>query len=267
MPIEVTSDIIILDQPEFHALNTKLLRIIFDVHNEFGRFLNEALYKNEIAARWTAAGFGDVEREVQIHVSHESFQKTYFMDVLFNHGLMLEAKVAERLTSVHRLQGLNYMFLAGMKHSLLANLRPERVEHEFLSTTLTQDERRKFSFVDTDWREVNDESRVMREKLVQLLLDWGAFLDVYLYRDAIAHLLGGAEQTIGPVPVRSGERLIGNQIVHFLNAETAFAFTALPKNRGGMEDHQRRFLKHTPLKYIQWVNFNRHHVEFTTLTK
>ena len=267
MPIEVTSEITVLDQPAFHVLTAKLLRIIFDVHNEFGRFLDEALYKTEIAARWAAAGWGPVAREVQVKVVHGTFRKSFFMDALFNHGLLLEAKVTETLASSHRLQGLNYMFLAGLKHSLLVNLRPERVEHEFLSTTLTPDERRRFSFVDAGWSAVNDKSRVLREKPGELIADWGAFLDVNLYREAITHFLGGTERVVGPVPVYSDNRLIGNQTVHFLTADTAFAFTALPRNRPAMEEHQRRFLKHTPLQYIQWVNFNRHSIELTTLTK
>lgn len=267
MPIEVTTEIQVFNQPEFHALNAKLLRIIFDVHNEFGRFLDEALYKSEIAARWADGGLGTVQREVQINVSHETFRKSYFMDALFNRGLLLEAKVAETLTSKDSSQGLNYMFLAGLKHSLLVNLRPERVEHEFLSTTLTQAERRRFSLVDAGWRAVNGESGLLREKLGALLEDWGAFLDVNLYREAIAHFFGGAERCVGVVPVYSGARLLGRQAVHFLTQDAAFSFTALPRNRAAMEDHQRRFLKHTPLKFIQWVNFNRHNIEFTTLAK
>ena len=267
MLIEVTTEIQVFSQPEFHALSAKLLRIIFDVHNEFGRFLDESLYKNEIAARWVEPGYGIAEREVQINVSHKTFRRSYFMDTLFNHGLLLEAKVAERLISRDRSQGLNYMFLTEIKHSLLANLRPERVEHEFLSTTLTSAERRRFSLVDMGWRAVNEESGRLREELRDLLADWGAFLDVNLYRDAMAHLVGGGERGVGTVPVYSGERLLGNQTVHYLTQDTAFAFTALPRNRESMEEHQRRFLKHTPLKFIQWVNFNRHNIEFTTLTK
>ena len=136
------------------------------------------------------------------------------------------------------------MFLTGMKHSLLANLRPERVEHEFLSTTLTPAERRKFSLVDAGWHAVNDESQCLRQTLGELLADGGAFLEVGLYREAVTHLLGGTERVIGRVPVYSGERLIGNQSVHFLTADSAFAFTALPRNRAVMQDHQRRFHGH-----------------------
>ena len=267
MPIEVKTEIIVLDQPEFYALNPKVLRIVFDVHNEFGRFLDEALYKTEIAARWEAAGLGTVNREVQINVWHESFRKSYFMDMLFNGGLMLEAKVADALTGGHRSQGLNYLFMAGMKHSLLVNLRPERVEHEFLSTTITPAEQRRFTLVDAGWRVVNDESKLFREQLAALLSDWGAFLEVGLYREAMAHFCGGTERVIGAVPIYSGDRLIGNQAVHYLNRDTAFAITATTRNGAGLEEHQRRFLKHTPLKHIQWVNLNRHDIEFTTLTK
>jgi GxxExxY protein len=267
MPIQIDTEIMVLSQVEFHELAAKLLGIVFDVHNQFGRFLDEALYKSEIAARWETAGFGVAAREVQINVSHETFRKNYFLDLLFNHGLLLEAKVAEALISAHRAQGLNYLFLGGMQHALLVNLRPERVEHEFLSTTLTPVDRREFSFVDAGWRAVNDESGFLREKLGELLADWGAFLEIGLYREALTHFLGGAERVVGTVPVHSGERLLGKQEVHFLTADTAFALTAVPRNRAAMQDHQYRFLKHTPLKFIQWINFNRHNIELTTLAK
>jgi hypothetical protein len=154
-----------------------------------------------------------------------------------------------------------------MKHAMLANLRPERVQYEFLSTQLTNETRRQFSLAEIGWREVNDESGWLRKKLVELLDDWGAFLEVGLYRDAITHFLGGPERVIAPVPVHFGERILGNQSVHLLTADTAFAFTALPAERATMEDHQRRFLKHTPLHFIQWINFNHHQIELTTLER
>src|SRR5207249_3515573 len=104
----------------------KLMGIIFDVHNEFGRFLDEVLYKREIAARWLHAGLGIAECETRISVTHESFRKDYSMDLFFNRGLMLEAKVSDTIASAHRTQGLNYLCLTGMQHARLVNLRPER---------------------------------------------------------------------------------------------------------------------------------------------
>src|SRR5438067_64046 len=144
MPIEVATTIQPCDQETFHALAHHIMREVFDIHNEFGRLLDEDLYKCELAARCAAIGIWPAEREVQIRVTHQSFIKDYFMDLLFCHGFMLEGKAAERLVAAHRGQSLNYLLLAGMKHGRLVNLRTERVQHEFVSTTLTPDERRRF---------------------------------------------------------------------------------------------------------------------------
>lgn len=56
MPIQVTREIRVLNQQEFHALHHRLLGIIFEIHNEFGRLLDEVLFKREIAARCENVG-------------------------------------------------------------------------------------------------------------------------------------------------------------------------------------------------------------------
>ena len=102
MPIEVASRIEVFDQEKFHSLDRKLMGIVFDVHNRFGRFFDEELYKAEIAHRWVEAGYGTAEREVRVTARHGAFRQDYRMDILFNHGLMLEAKTTETLTPSHR---------------------------------------------------------------------------------------------------------------------------------------------------------------------
>ena len=124
MPIEVSTEIRACDQEEFHALDRRIMGVVFAVHNEFGRLLDEDLYKCEIAARCVAMGIQPVEREVWIRVSHQSFTKDYYLDLLFCSGLMLEGKAAERLVAAHRSQSLNYLFLAGLKHGRLVIFGP-----------------------------------------------------------------------------------------------------------------------------------------------
>lgn len=266
MPIKVESPIKVFDQETFHALDRKLMGIVFEVHNEFGRFLDEDLYKREIASRWVDADLGSSEREVRICVTHESFRKDYSMDLLFNEGLMLETKTAETIAPAHRTQGLHYLFLTGMHHARLVNLRPERVEHEFLSTRLTSKSRQQFSAGDFGWT-ASGQSEYLREKPLALLEDWGAFLEVALYRDALTHFLGGSERVIRRIPIQSRKRVIGEQSVHLLAPDTAFAVTAVTDDPSAMEEHQLRFSRHTPLRNMQWINFNRNRIEFKTLTK
>lgn len=267
MAIEVESEIRVLTQEEFHGLNHRVLGIIFEVHNEFGRFLDELLFKKEIAARCEAAGIVPAEREVRIRVSHETFQMHYSLDLLFCHGLPLEAKTADALAPAHRAQGLNYALLLGVQHGTLVNLRPERVQHEFVSTHLTPERRRHFTVVDRSWQASDEQSAWLKEKMIALLTDWGAFLEIALYRQAITYFLGGPAAIIKPVPIYSSNNLLGRQRLHLLNDETAFAITAVTGDRSNMANHHGRLLQHTQLKRLQWINLNHHQVEFSTLSK
>jgi GxxExxY protein len=265
MPIEVSTQIRACSQEEFHALDRQIMRVAFDVHNEFGRLLGEELYKREIATRCLAMGIQPVEREVRIRVTHESFAKDFSMDLLFSRGSMLEAKAADRLVAIHRTQALNYLLLAGLKHGRLVNFPTERLQHEFVSTTLTLDERRRFRVVDDGWIEMSPTSRALKLKTIELLEDWGAFLDVNLYREALVHFLGGPSCVCKAVKIFSGATPIGEQNLNMLDSDTAFALTMKQRQPTFMQDHLERLLRHTPLKAIQWINLNRHLAEFTTL--
>jgi GxxExxY protein len=267
MPIEISTAIEAYDQETFHAVDRRIMGVVFDVHNEFGRLMDEELYKLEIAERCLALGIVPVEREVRIQVRHATFSKDYFMDLLFCRGVMLEAKVAESLVAAHRSQALNYLLLAGLKHGRLVNLRTERVQHEFVSTTLTAEERRRFEVVEHEWVEREEQSRLLKVKMIDLLTDWGAFLDVGLYREALIHFMGGPGVVCQPIQVFSGLRTLGVQNLNLINGETVVALTTKQTDAGAFRDNLSRLLHHTKLKAIQWINLNRHVVEFTTLMK
>lgn len=265
MPIEVDSEIRIFTRDEFHALAHRVMGITFGVHNEFGRLLDESIYKRAIALRCAEAGILPARQEVQITVRFEGFEKQYFMDLFFALGLMVEAKTAESLTKAHFAQALNYLLLTGMSHGLLMTLRPERVEHQYVSTTLTHAERRRFTIDDADFQPINEPSRWLREMVAKLLADWGAFLQVSLYREAIIHFLGGPDVALRKIPIFDGNQSLGFDEVCLLCDDTALAFTALTDGQPRMRDHLQRLLGHTQLACIQWINLNHHDIEFTTL--
>jgi GxxExxY protein len=264
MPIEVHTQIKVFNQEDYHALNRRVLRIVFDVQNDFGRFLDEDLAKREIAARCQEIGIVPVEREVRIRVTHQRFVKDYSMDLLLASGLMLEAKAREGTAPAHRAQTLNYLLLAGMQHGTLVNLRPAKVEHEFVSTRLTPERRRQFSVADAQWKEPNPESAFLKQRMLELLQDWGAFLEVPLYRDALTFFLGGAATVQKPVEVFSGTRSLGTQTLHLLASDTAFALSAVTEDPAQFGAHLARFLRHTRLCHLQWINLNHQVIEFQT---
>ncbi len=174
MPIVVDSEVVVFTKDEFHTLAERVIGIVFGVHNDFGRLMNEDIYKQIIRRRCEAAGIDPVRREVEITVSYHDFQKSFYMDLFLAHGLMVETKTVEQLTSAHEAQALHYLLLSGMRHGLLMNLRPGKVEKRFVSTSLDLAERRRVRVQDAEWNPVNEPSRRMREILVELLNDWGA---------------------------------------------------------------------------------------------
>ena len=80
MPIEVDSEIRILSEDEFHSMAEKVIGIVFGVHNDLGRLMDEDIYKQAIRRRCELTGIVPARREVQIKVRYHDFEKPYYME-------------------------------------------------------------------------------------------------------------------------------------------------------------------------------------------
>jgi GxxExxY protein len=265
MPITVDSEIVVLSDEEFHTLAYQVMGIVFGVHNEFGRLVDEEIYKQAIRRRCEDAGIVPARREVEIKVRYRDFEKSYFMDLLFALGLMVEAKTVESLNNAHHAQTLQYLMLTGMRHGLLINLRREKVEKRFVSTTLSLAERQRLVVHESDWQPVNEGSHRLHQICLELLADWGAFLSTSLYREALVHCFGGPSVALQRTPVYDGDAVLGTHEVCLIADNTALALTAVKDGKSQMKDHLERFLSHTKLAYVQWINLDNHDIEFRTL--
>ena len=166
--------------------------------------MDEEIYKQAIRRRCEVAGIVPARREVEIKVHFKDFRKSYFMDLLFSGGLIVEAKTVESLNNAHQAQTLHYLLLAGFRHGLLINLRSSEVKKRYVSTTLDWAERRRFVVHDSAWKAMNDASPRLRRIFVELLADWGAFLQSSLYREAIVHFFGGPSVALRRIPIYDG---------------------------------------------------------------
>jgi GxxExxY protein len=225
------------------------------------RLFDETVYQTEIARR-----LNDVSVELPIEVSFRSFRKTYYMDLVFGGGAVFELKAVEALTDRHRAQLLNYLLLAELLHGKLVNMRLEAVEHEFVNAAVTREDRICFGVEDNDFVSA-DGGQPLRELTVAMLRDWGVGLDIGLYEEALTHLLGGSEQVLQPVGILVGGGKAVKQVLHLAAAGVAFKISALGEGRQRYEDHLRRFLAHTSLECIQWINVGRKVVTFKTIKR
>lgn len=71
----------------------------------------------------------------------------------------------------------------------------------------------------------------------------------------------------GTLLVCGSHGVIGNQEVHLLTPEIAFAVTSATHHAETFAEHQKRFLRSTPLKAIAWINLNHHNIEIRTIVK
>lgn len=265
MPIHVDAPIRGISDSDFDDIEYLVMGEAYDIHNKLGRLCDEDVYRDELAHRSVAKGLGSALTEVPIHVTHKSFRKTYFLDLLANGGAIFELKTAKAFTDEHRNQVINYLLLCGLQHGKLINMRTESAEGERVLTRLTLEKRRRLNFIDRDWHPASERGRWLKDAVTELLADWGAFLSVSLYTEAIVHFLGGEEKVKTKVDLVEDTRVVGKQTMKLLDERTAFEITAITQDVAFYEQHLRRLLRHTRLDAIEWINMQHHDIVLKTL--
>ena len=266
MPVEFEFEIEVVGQERFHALDKLVMKHAFDIHNTLGRFCDERVYQDELAYRCAADGM-DAQREAHIRVSHADFTKSYYLDLLVEHGIIYELKTVVTLTASHQSQLINYLLLASLHHGKLLNFRPESVQARFVSTRLQRKDRSVYRIDDHDWVCDGDSDGQLRAIFVDLLADWGAFLDVNLYREALLHFTAGSNGGVHPVEIRIGDRTIGTHPICRLRNGAAWQISSIRGSLTGYESHLRRFFRHTQLERMHWINLNHRVITLKTLTQ
>ncbi|MCX6880377.1 MAG: GxxExxY protein [Verrucomicrobia bacterium] len=266
MPIECHVEITPVGQERFHAVDKVVMGHVFDIHNTLGRFCDEGIYQEELAQRCRADGI-EVQREVLLRALYQGFAKPYYLDMLVERGVIYELKAADSLNTSHQKQLINYLLLANLSHGKLVNFRPGSVESRFVSTRLRQQDRETFRLADGARKGEDQTSRLLRETLCALLVEWGVFLDVNLYREALLYFLDGPDAGVRPVDVVVSGRIVGVQKMCLLNAGTAWHLSAVRERQKSYETHLVRLLGHLQLEKIHWINFDHRTITIKTLNQ
>jgi hypothetical protein len=187
--------------------------------------------------------------------------------MLADNGGVYELKATAALNNNNDLQIINYLLLAGLHHGKLVNFGPASVEYRFISTSLTPEERKNV-FLDIRRRDGSDEECSRLQKLLHdLLKDWGMFLSIELYSEALIHFLGGHQKAICPVEISADGRVLGRQKITLLRQDTGLHVSAIWQHLSSYEKNLWKFLSYTGLKKLQWLNFSKNTVQLITLKK
>lgn len=266
MPIHCPVQIGPLDATAFEALDYRVMGQAYASQNELGRLCDECAYQADLKARLLADGFRSVLTEIPVTVTHRDFTKKYYLDLVADDALY-ELKADAALVGEHETQLFNYLFLLGLPRGKLLNFRPLKVQGKILATSLTHAGRRRFTAVTKHWNDLTPGCGVLRQTMLDLLQDWGAFLDFALYQEALVYFLGGASNVERQINLRRAGLDLGRQRMFAHAPDTAFRITAYTESQSFVESHLRRLLALTDLQAIQWINLNHAQIEFTTVTK
>ena len=266
MPIKCNLELSAKTQDHFHAIDKVVMRHSFDIHNSLGRFLDESIYQEELRQRCLKSGL-NAHSELEIQVSHADFRKSYFLDLLIEKSFIYELKAAVSLNTSHAKQLINYLLLTDLKHGKIINFRPQSLESQFASTRLSRGERTVFQFHDESSAKQGSPIHRLKDTLCELLGDWGTFLEINLYREALLFLMTDKVDPLQDIEIIIDGRIIGSQKMCMLSPESGWHLSATKHHHHSYEAHIRRMLHHTPLESIHWINFNNHQVTLKTLEK
>jgi GxxExxY protein len=266
MPIHCPLQIKRLDATAFETLDYRIMGHAYASQNELGQLCDECVYQADLKARLLSDGLRSVWTEVPVTVTYREFSKRYYLDLVADDAVY-ELKTAATLGNEHEAQLFNYLFLLGIARGKLLNFRPTKVQGKILATSLTPEARLSFTSVAGRWQDLTPACATLRNTLDDLLQDWGAFLAVELYQEALIHFMGGASKVEQRVSLSRGKVDLGGQRMLVHTSGVAFRLTAVTDGQQHVESHLRRLLALTNLKAIQWINLNHGQIEFTTIQK
>lgn len=260
MPIHIKGTVLRLSQQEFGEIVYHTMGEIFDIHREFGYLFDETVYKKVLADR-----LNDAQSEVEIEVTWRDFSKSYFMDVVVSQGAVFELKAVEALKGSHERQLLHYLLLSDIQHGKLVNIRPGRVEHKFVNTALTYAKRVQFQTESSAWVPTPGFGMAEKSLVEEMVRDWGTALNRSLYEEAIVHFLGGPEAVFGCTSVKRDGTAIAQQSVLLCAPETALKVTTFNDDTEAFLNVLERYVQHTDLQALQWINIGLKTIRFTTV--
>lgn len=264
MPVHCPLQLRPLPDEAFEAIDRRVMACCYASQNTLGRLCDERVYENDVAARLRSEAVPDVHTQVPVTLTHESFSRTYRLDLVVGE-MIYEFKTVTAFAPDHDAQGIHYAALTGTDRVKLVTFRSERVVGRLLRSPLWRVNRRQFSVTTDRWLPLSDECPGLLTHMTALLTDWGAFLEARLFEEALVHLSGGEAQCMRRLPVTRDGFELGTHRLACHAADVGFAVSAFSEAAPAHESQLRRVMHCLPLRGLQWINLNHAELQLVTL--
>lgn len=259
MPIHTLVSTNCLEQSEFDRLDALVMKHAYAAQNKLGRLFDERIYENELARTLRENG-REVYTQMPVTVSHATFLKTYYLDLIVDH-MLYELKTVASFAPNHDAQALHYATLLNMRRAKLLNFRTERVQGKLCFNRLDRSDRQVRCIDTRNWLPQSEACEQLLGWLRDIVDDWGTHLNTGLYNEALVHFCGGEEACYQRVAVGS----LGSYQIQSHFPRVAFVLTSLTRGIEEHRSHLQRMARHLELSCIQWFNFNHATIECRSL--
>ncbi len=112
----------------YKDLSFQIVGLAMEVHRQLGYGFLEKVTENALRILFRNNGI-QVKTQHPITVRFEGeVVRQYYADMLIEDKIILELKVAERISSAHKAQALNYLKGTGLKLAMILNFGPKKLE-------------------------------------------------------------------------------------------------------------------------------------------
>jgi len=112
----------------YKDLSYQIVGLAMEVHKKLGYGFLEKVNENALGILMRKGGL-KVQSQYPITVRFEGeVVGQYYADMLVEDKIILELKVAERISSAHKAQALNYLKGTGLKLAIIINFGPKKLE-------------------------------------------------------------------------------------------------------------------------------------------
>ena len=112
----------------YKDLSYQIVGLAMEVHKKLGYGFLEKVNENALGILMRKGGL-KVQSQYPITVRFEGeVVGQYYADMLVEDKIILELKVAERISSAHKAQALNYLKGTGLKLAIIISFGPKKLE-------------------------------------------------------------------------------------------------------------------------------------------
>lgn len=111
-------------------ISYKIIGAAMEVHRSLSNGFLEKVYENALMVMFKEIPLVAAQQTPIKVVFRNKIVGNYIADILVENKIILELKIVDKITNIHRAQVLNYLKATGLKLAIIVNFKNQSLEYE-----------------------------------------------------------------------------------------------------------------------------------------